>query len=231
MSFCLGRARLSAGVRNVVRACLLWCSAAAAVGGCAWGQSSADGAVSGFVVDATGGALVGAVVQVQSLADGLTAVAKTEGKGEFVVAHLPPGDYRVLVDYERFANLTLEPVVVQVGGVTSVEAKLRVGGVVTSVNVTAAPEGPATVNVDEAASVATASVVTPEEMERTPVNGRRWQTFAVLTPTVNADPEGDGLLSFRGVPSTQNSSRIDGGDDDQSFGAVPRGTGGEGGGR
>ena len=227
MSFCLGRARLSAGVRNVVRACLLWCSAAAAMAGCAWGQSSTDGTVSGFVVDPTGGALVGAVVQVQNLANGLIAIAKTEGKGEFVVAHLPPGDYRVLVDYERFANLTLEPVVVQVGGVTSVEAKLQVGGVVTSVNVTAAPERPATVSVDEGASVATASVITPEEMERTPVNGRRWQTFALLTPTVNADPEGDGLLSFRGVASTQNSSRIDGGDDDQSFGAVPRGTGGE----
>ena len=55
-----------------------------------------------------------------------------------------------------------------------------------------------------------------------PVNGRRWQTFALLTPTVNADPQGDGLLSFRGVASTQNSSRIDGGDDDQSYGSVPR---------
>jgi hypothetical protein len=230
MSFCLGRAMVSAGVRNVVRACLLWCSAAAAVGGCAWGQSSVDGAVSGFVVDATGAALVGAVVQVQNLANGLTAVATTEGKGEFVVVHLPAGEYRVLVDYERFANLTLEPVVVEVGGVTSVEAKLKVSGIVSSVNVTAAPETPATVSVDEVASAATASVVTPEEMERTPVNGRRWQTFALLTPTVNADPEGDGLLSFRGVASTQNSSRIDGGDDDQSFGAVPRGTGGESGG-
>ncbi|HTD95989.1 MAG TPA: TonB-dependent receptor, partial [Edaphobacter sp.] len=43
----------------------------------------------------------------------------------------------------------------------------------------------------------------------------------------NGDPEGDGLLSFRGLAETQNSSRIDGGDDDQSFGSVPRGTGGE----
>jgi hypothetical protein len=84
MSFCLGRARLSAGVRNVVRACLLWCLAAAAMGGCALGQSSADGALSGFVVDATGGALVGAVVQVQNLANGLTAVAKTEGRVRLV---------------------------------------------------------------------------------------------------------------------------------------------------
>jgi hypothetical protein len=34
--------------------------------------------------------------------------------------------------------------------------------------------------------------VTPDEIERLPVNGRRWQTFALLMPTVNADPEGMG---------------------------------------
>jgi len=130
------------------------------------------------------------VVRVQNLANGLTAAAKTEGRGEFVVAHLPAGEYRVLVDYERFSNLTLEPVVVEVGGVTSVEARLKVDGVVSAVNVTAAPETPASESFGEAASTATASVVIPEEMERTPVNGRRWQTFALLTPTVNADPEG-----------------------------------------
>ena len=109
MSFCLGRAMSGAGVRNVVRACLLWCGTAAALGGCAWAQTAVDGEVTGFVVDATGAALKGAVVQVQNLANGLTAVAKTESKGEFVVAHLPAGEYRVLVGYERFANLTLEP--------------------------------------------------------------------------------------------------------------------------
>jgi Carboxypeptidase regulatory-like domain/TonB dependent receptor len=227
MSLGVGRVKMCAGVRNVVRAWLLWCCAAAVLGACAWGQSSVDGAVSGFVADATGAALVGAVVQVENVANGFVAVAKTVGKGEFVVGHLPAGEYRVVVDYERFAKLTLEPVVVEVGGVTSVDARLKVGGVVSSVDVTAVPESPVTVAVDEPSALATTSVITQEEIERTPVNGRRWQTFALLTPTVNADPDGDGLLSFRGVASTQNSSRIDGGDDDQSFGAVPRGTGGE----
>ena len=227
MSFCLGRAKVSAWLGNILWACLLWCCATATLGTCAWGQSSVDGEIGGFVVDSSGAALVGAVVQVQNLANGSVAVARTVGKGEFVVDHLPAGEYRVLVDYEHFANLTLEPVVVEVGGVTSIEAKLRVGSVSSSVNVAATPEKPATVSVDEVASTASASVVSPDEIERTPVNGRRWQTFALLTPTVNADPDGDGLLSFRGVASTQNSSRIDGGDDDQSFGAVPRGTGSE----
>src|SRR6202021_815282 len=131
--------------------------------------------------------------------------------------------------YARVARLTLEGVVVEVGGVTSVEARLRVGGVVTAVTVTAGPDPPTAVSVEDASGAAVASTVTSDEIESLPVNGRRWQAFALLTPTVNADPEGEGLLSFRGAASTQNSSRIDGGDDDQSFGAVPRGTGGDSG--
>jgi hypothetical protein len=79
------------GTREVERGCEECCPGLLAVvsrrcchGGCALGQSSADGALSGFVVDATGGALVGAVVQVQNLANGLTAVAKTEGRVRLV---------------------------------------------------------------------------------------------------------------------------------------------------
>ncbi len=225
MSLCVGRAWSGAVVRKIVRVCLLWCCSAAAVGRCAWGQSSVDGAIGGFVVDGGGAALVGAVVQVQNVADGTKTRTTTEGKGEFLVAHLPAGEYRVEVEYALFAGLTLEPVVVEVGGVTSVEARMRVGGVATSVTVKAEPIAQAAVGVDELSSAAVGSVVTPDEIERLPVNGRRWQTFALLMPTVNSDPEGDGLLSFRGTASTQNSSRIDGGDDDQSFGSVPRGTG------
>ena len=225
MSFCVGRAKPGAVARKIVRACLLWCGVAATADMCAWGQTAVDGAISGFVVDASGAALVGAAVQVQNLADGTMTRATTESKGEFLVAHVPAGAYRVEVEYALFAGLTLQPVVVEVGGVTSVEARMRVGGVATSVTVKADPAPPSAVSVDELSSAAVASVVTPDEIERLPVNGRRWQTFALLMPTVNSDPEGDGLLSFRGMASTQNSSRIDGGDDDQSFGSVPHGTG------
>src|ERR1700748_1571756 len=99
MSFCVVRAKSGAMVKKIVRACLLWCCAAAVVEACAWGQTAVDGAISGFVVDASGRALAGAVVQVQSVATGTTERVTTEGKGEFFVAHLPAGEYRVVVDY------------------------------------------------------------------------------------------------------------------------------------
>ena len=231
MLFCNGRARVGAiGLKlKMVAIGLLLGYGFARVTERAWAQTSVDGAISGFVVDASGAALAGADVRVQKVSTGLEIAAKTGSKGEFLVPRVPAGEYQVVVEYARFARLTLDRVVVEVGGVTSVEARLQVGGVVTAVTVTASPDEPATVSIDEVSSAAVASTVTSDEIESLPVNGRRWQTFALLTPTVNADPEGVGLLTFRGAASTQNSSRIDGGDDDQSFGAVPRGTGGDSG--
>jgi len=225
MSLSVGRAKVGATVRKRFGACLLVFCIAAMGAARARGQTSVDGAIGGFVEDGSGSALVGAVVQVQNVANGTMMRATTASKGEFLVGQLSPGGYRVVVNYALFAQLTLEPVEVEVGGVTTVEARMRVGGVATSVNVTATPEAAAAVSVDNLSSAAVSSVVTPEELNQLPVNGRRWQAFALLTPVVNPDPEGDGLLSFRGVASTQNSSLVDGGDDDQSFGSVPRGTG------
>ncbi len=229
MSFGLGRATYRAAV-NIVRTGVLWALVAASVAGCAWAQTAVDGAISGFIADPSGAALVAAVVQAQNLSTGAQTTAKTGSRGDFLLTGLPAGDYRVRVESGRFASLTLEPVTVEVGGVTAVDAHLQIGTVATSVTVHAAqdsPGAPVSATVEDLSSAAISSVITPEEIERLPGNGRRWQTFALLTPTVQADPEGDGLLSFRGVASTQNSSRIDGGDDDQSFGAVPRGTGAE----
>src|SRR5258708_27569903 len=138
MSLCVGRAKCGAVGRKIVRACLLWCCAAAIVEGRAWGQSAVEGGIGGFVVDGSGAALVGAVVQVQNVADGTMTRATTGGKGEFLVAHLPAGEYRVDVGYALFSGLTLQPVVVEVGGVSLVEARLRVGGGGSSVTVQAA---------------------------------------------------------------------------------------------
>ncbi|MDQ2834284.1 MAG: TonB-dependent receptor [Acidobacteriota bacterium] len=228
MLWSIGRAHRSAAWNLRFRVVLLWGLVAASVSGCAWAQTAVDGAISGYVVDAAGAALVGAVVEARSVSTGRQVTAKTGGGGEFLVSGLEAGDYSVQVDYEHFATLTMTPVGVEVGSVTAVQARLRVGSVAASVTVNASPQAPATITVDDVPSAAVATVVTPDEIELLPVNGRRWQTFALLTPTVSEDPDSDGLLSFRGMAPTQNSSRIDGGDDDQSFGAVPRGTGAEG---
>ncbi len=231
MSFQERPAQLSAAAKKSLRACFVWCCAAAILAATTItvppvsAQTAVDGAISGFVLDARGAAIADAVVQIQNLTGGPSNRTTTGSKGEFSVAHLPPGEYLVAVEYALFARLTIQPILVELGGVTSVEAHLQPDSVKTSITVKAEPEPSISVNVDDLSSTSIGGVVTPGEIERLPVNGRRWQTFALMMPGVNADPEGDGLLSFRGAASTQNSSRIDGGDDDQSFGSVPHGTG------
>jgi hypothetical protein len=183
------------------------------------GQTAVDGVMHGVVVDAGGAVVRGARVQVDDAATGFAARVTTDNSGEFLVARVPVGTYRVVVEAAGFERMVLPTVVVETGSVTGVDARLRVAGVATAVTVTAVAE------VSEPEPAAVASTVTAGEIERLPVNGRRWQTFALLTPEVN--PDAAGLLSFRGQAVTQNSTVVDGVDDDQSFGAVPRGTGGQ----
>ena len=183
-------------------------------------QTPVDGAISGYVVDAGGAALAGAAVRARNAATGFQAVSASGHHGEFVISRLPAGVYEVSVERPRFERLVLSEVSVEMGSATSVELRMKVGSVRSSVTVTADDVG-------VHAATATSSTITSREFAQLPVNGRRWQTFALLTPTANRDPDVDGLLSFRGLASTQNSSSIDGADDDQSFGSVPRGMGGE----
>ena len=181
-------------------------------------QTAVDGAVRGVVMDEGGAVVAGATVRMEDGATRFAAETVSDRSGEFLVARLPPGIYRATVQASGFERLVLSGVAVEVGAVTALDARLRVAGVMASVTVTAAAS--------EQESAAVASTITAGEIQRLPVNGRRWQTFALLAPAAN--PDAEGLLSFRGLAVTQNSTVVDGADDDQSFGAVPRGTGGEG---
>jgi hypothetical protein len=210
MLLCRDRVRFGAVVLF-----LSWCCGAVF----AWGQTAVDGAVRGIVIDARGAAISGAVVRVENAATGFVARTATDRNGEFLVARIPAGEYRIVVEAVGFERLVLPRVTVELGAVTTLDAKLRVAGVATAVTVTPDEMAPE----DEPGAVA--STITPGEIERLPIDGRRWQSFALLTPTANSDAEG--LLSFRGLAVTQNSTAVDGIDDDQSFGAVPRGTGAE----
>ena len=201
------------GLRAIVLSLMLLGALSAA-----WGQTAVDGVVHGVVVDVGGAAVRGASVAVEDAASGFVERAATDKSGEFLVARVPVGTYRVVVNAAGFERFVVTGVVVEVGAVTGVDARLRVAGVNATVTVTA-------VGSSAVESTAVASTVTAGEIQRLPVRGRRWQSFALLTPTANADAAG--LLSFRGLAVTQNSTSVDGISDDQSFGAVPRGTGAE----
>src|ERR1700733_4571483 len=127
--------KTSAALTRILRTSLLWCSAVATIHTCAHAQTAVNGAISGFVLDTSGAALAGATIEVHNNADGSIRRTPTQTKGEFLVPNLPAGDYTVAVDYALFARFTLPPVVVEVGATTSVEARLHLATVSTTVNV------------------------------------------------------------------------------------------------
>src|SRR5207248_10566510 len=72
---------------------------------CAYGQGGATGAISGTVVDTSGGSVAGADVQIIDTRTE-TAVRKLPAgsDGSFVVPLLPPGTYSVVVNKSGFSQ-------------------------------------------------------------------------------------------------------------------------------
>jgi Carboxypeptidase regulatory-like domain len=105
---------------------------------CAYGQGGATGAISGAVVDSTGGAVAGADVQV---IDARTAVVvrrlPTNSDGSFVVPLLPPGSYSVVVNKSGFSQAKPDGIEVRVTETTKVTITLKPGTVSEKVEISA----------------------------------------------------------------------------------------------
>ena len=137
-------------------------------------------------------------------------------KADFKVANLQPGTYTVTVNGGGFAAFTAEKVVVEVGRETSLDVPLGVQGSTNTVQVTA--EAPVINTTQQDFS----SNVNQTTINESPINGRRWSNFAILTP--GAVPDGTfGLISFRGISGLLNNNTVDGGDNNQAFFAEERG--------
>ncbi|HXY25534.1 MAG TPA: carboxypeptidase-like regulatory domain-containing protein, partial [Candidatus Acidoferrum sp.] len=100
-------------------------------------QSTTDGAIGGTVLDTSGAAVPNAKVTVKNLGTDAEEVVMTDDTGYFRVGKLQPATYSVSVSAQGFAPFTLEHVIVQVGSVTEVTAKLNVASAGATVVVTA----------------------------------------------------------------------------------------------
>ncbi len=179
-------------------------------------QSSLAGAISGSTWDEHHRPVSGAEIKLQNLDSGEPIAARTDGRGEFRILNLKPGSYSLLAASAGFADFEIRQLRVEVGRVTEIAIRLAVEG------------KPETVEVrDEAPAVNTqqpdfASNITAEEIDKLPINGRRWSDFALLTPDVTLDGN-FGLISFRGVSGLMNNSTVDGADNNQAFFSEERG--------
>jgi hypothetical protein len=183
----------------------------------AFAQSTTDGAIGGTATDSSGAAVPNAKVTVKNNGTNAEETVMTDDTGYFRVGKLQPGSYTVSVTAQGFAPFTVQQVIVQVGSVTDISARLNVASAGATIVVSA--EVPQ-VNTD---TPEFAPTLDQEAISNLPINGGRWSSFALLTPGAVNDASGFGLISFRGMSTLLNNNTVDGGDNNQAFFSEERG--------
>jgi len=173
-------------------------------------QSSGFGAISGVVRDASGAVIPAATVRLSNASKGIRRDLETNEAGIFnAPALVPASGYAVSISKTGFGTYDLNNINVAVGETVTLSPTLTVSTSVTQVDVSS--EAPI---VDDT-KTDVSQVVTSRQILDLPINGRRVDSFVLLTPGVTTDGA-FGLISFRGNPGG-NSFLTDGNDTTNQF--------------
>src|SRR6266576_2902370 len=105
----------------------------------AYGQGGATGAISGAVVDTSGGSVAGAEVQIiDTRTESQARKVSTNADGSFVAPLLPPGTYIVVVNKSGVTETTKVTIALKPGAVSE---KVEISAQITSVETTNAATG------------------------------------------------------------------------------------------
>src|SRR6185503_2750442 len=141
-------------------------------------QQTVDvGSISGRVVDGSGAAVPGAMVEVTHSATNIAASEVTDTAGRFRFPYLKIGEYKLTVTLAGFKD-AVRQINVSAGSAFEVPIALALAGLETSVTVTS--EAP----VIEAARSQIAATVLETEVAALPMNGRNFLELALLVPGV-----------------------------------------------
>ena len=174
------------------------------------------GALAGTVFDPANQVVPGVKVVVTSQSTGQVRETVSGPNGTFQVPVLPPGAYTVRLTKDGFSRYEQSNVNVLVGSTAQVQARLAVGAVTETVTVSEQSVVLDTTNSSDVSSVGR------REIQDLPINGRRFDQFALLSPGVTRDGR-FGLLSYRGQSGVFNNFMIEGNDDNQAYFSEARG--------
>src|SRR5260221_6427898 len=134
------------------------------------------GGILGSVTDSQGSAVVGAKVTVTSVAKGSSGETTTNDSGNYTVSHLIPDIYNIHIEATGFKIYEVKGVQVSADTSTNVDAKMDVGSVSQSIEVTG--EIPQ-LKIDRS-DVATS--FSSQTIESVPIFNRNFTTFQLLSP-------------------------------------------------
>lgn len=171
----------------------------------------ATGAIQGTVTDQSDAVVPGATVTIRNVATGQTIIRATTGSGVYNSGPLNPGNYTVSVSAQGFSAVNL-PTVVTIGNISPGNIKLGVASEKQEVTVEA---NGVTINTEQAT---VQGVITSEQIENLPINGRNFLDAAQLEPGVqiqdaqNFDPTKNGYtgISIGGREGRTTRIEVDG---------------------
>lgn len=139
--------------------------------------STNGGSIQGTITDPSGAAIPGAQVVISDAAIGYQHALTSDSAGFYSLGPLTPGSYTITITSANFQRLK-EDTVVRTGTVTNGSVKLTLGSTNETVEVNA---GQLQVNTDQ---IGVSGVITSQQIDTLPVNGRNILDVAQLEPGV-----------------------------------------------
>lgn len=173
-------------------------------------QQAGVASISGIVQDASGASVPGAKVVVANESKGITRNLEANADGIFTAPSLvPAAGYSVMVSATGFAAYERRDIVLQVGQNVNLPVNLQVSAAAQTIDVTSGAP------IVETTKTGVSQIVNTAQIDNLPINGRRVDSFVLLTPGVTNDGA-FGLISFRGVAGG-NTFLTDGNDTTNQF--------------
>ncbi len=190
-----GISRLFAGVLLVV---------GMLAGARAYGQGGATGAISGVVVDTSGGSIGSAEVQViNARTESVERKLPTSSEGIFVATLLPPGNYIIVVNKPGFGEAKATDIEVRVTETTRVTITLKPGAVTEKVEISAQVTAVETSNATTGESLGTATI------RELPLATQNYQQLLTLSTGAQSELNAAAQLGRGSVKLFVNGQRED----------------------
>ena len=135
------------------------------------------GSIQGTITDPSGANVAGATISITGTETGFKKELTTDKSGLYAIGPLNPGNYNITVTAPGYQTLSVSTVV-RTGTSTPGSFKLTLGQASTEISVTA---GAVQVNQDQ---IAVSDVITRQQIDSLPINGRNFLDVAGIEPGV-----------------------------------------------
>jgi hypothetical protein len=155
-------------------------------------HAQAVGEITGIVTDPTGAVVPGAAIIATNLATGVKQATRSTANGNYTLARLLVGTYDVTAEAQGFKTGTASNVTLDVAQQREVNFTLSLSGVMSEVQVSAAPPLLNTTN------GTLGGLVNAEQVQDLPLNGRDITGLVYLQPGVVGNTGGMGWMDAQG---------------------------------